>query len=300
MAKFEFYDGNRIIATEDIPVHGVKKGDLGGLVYGNISRILINPKTGEESYIGNEEDFDIDKYFFDNAWIDKGAIVFNTRMSENSIIRKHTKVMNSSLSGNSQIIGVDKREEAFGKQDRSIIEDCHLSKDAIIKGYNKISGMKITGDSVAEFVFSYGLSFQEYASLHYRTVGIEETIEGDLYRIQATEDLPHIGVKKGDLGGLVSSASNSVLSTPSLLEKSWIDYEVKLIDSSLSENSHVTGEAIIKDSTIINSLIDGRITFSNSRVVSSSITLHGSGRMTYNKEKIENLCRIDHFQEHEN
>lgn len=127
----------------------------------------------------------------------------------------------------------------------------------------------------------------------------EETHE--LFRIKALKDFR--GIKTGELGGLVSS--EDVLSQEGT---SWIDYDSKVINSKIQDDTRIKGSTIYSskiygNSTIINSkiqystLIKTRI--ENSYVVYMNITTSGIKDSDVRYSKFENIeCKNSIISNH--
>ncbi|WP_442637794.1 hypothetical protein [Rossellomorea marisflavi] len=88
-----------------------------------------------------------------------------------------------------------------------------------------------------------------------------------VYRIEAIKDIVSLGVKAGDMGGLV--CKNSTLST-----RSWVDKSSVVINSSLNRTS-VKNNSVVQDSTLENVVVvDSKMynTISHNSTIMESIT----------------------------
>jgi UDP-3-O-[3-hydroxymyristoyl] glucosamine N-acyltransferase len=98
----------------------------------------------------------------------------------------------------------------------------------------------------------------------------EETIEfmgSILHRIKATKNLPHIKVKKGDLGGFIEEESN-------LKDKAWVFNEAKVFGGAeISQKATIRGEAIIYGK----SKIFGKIEIDDNTKVSGKLEISEKG-----------------------
>ncbi|WP_165242095.1 hypothetical protein [Corynebacterium lizhenjunii] len=72
-----------------------------------------------------------------------------------------------------------------------------------------------------------------------------------LYRIQATEDLPHHGVKAGDLGGYIQSADN-------LQDRAWVADNARVYgdacvfsEARVAGGAHVSGRALVYGGALV-------------------------------------------------
>lgn len=250
VAKFKFISGNsgQIVATEDIPVHGVKKGDLGG---------VINPlRRGDPVSLENYQQ---------NAWITKGALVVNSQMYGNTIVESqdmeygmyddylgsHVIVNNTIMHDNSKITSQNFFSDTGDHSIAVLVDQCSLFGNSVISTGSQITGMRLVDYDHAKMVIANGIkNYHQIENMSFRFCGVEfDQYEGSWFRIQATRDIPVWGVKKGDLGGLATSMTADVanVARPLLEHDSWCDYDSIVKDSVLSENSFVGGGALINN-----------------------------------------------------
>lgn len=100
----------RIKALRDIPRHGIKAGDPGGIIE-------------DEHNLSQEGD----------CWVDKDSYVFN-----DSCVLSDAIVKNTTLMDNSQVTGC------------SIVNECLLYKNSVVRGQAEISNIVLHADSVIE------------------------------------------------------------------------------------------------------------------------------------------------------
>jgi len=268
VAKFRFISGNsgQIVATEDIPVHGVRRGQLGGIIKPLRKTDIIN----------------LSKDYQQNAWITQGALAMNCQMYGNSIIESknmdygkyddylgsHVIVQNTIMHDNSKVTS-----ESFlsGIEDHFLavsVEQCSMFGNSIISTGSQITGMQLIDNDHARLVFSNSIgSYREIEAMSFRFCGVElDEYEIPLFRIQATRDIPTWGVKKGDLGGLADSMTVDVANVfrPILEDDSWFDYNSIVKNSVISGKSFVGGGAFINGCHINQkSYIHGNVKFRN-------------------------------------
>lgn len=103
----------------------------------------------------------------------------------------------------------------------------------------------------------------------------DETIEfmgSILHRIKATKNLPHIKVKKGDLGGFIEEESN-------LKDKAWVFNEAKVFgDAEISQKATIRDNAVIYGAKIFgkievedNTKISGKLEISEKGIFGNNI-----------------------------
>lgn len=280
MAKFRIVEKtSKIIATEDIPVHGVKKGDVGG-------RVIID--TGKDQ---------LEKMFRDNAWVEKNAEVKNSEMSGNSIVKGFSMVVGSVLSDNAIVDGAILDGSSivtdFPERHQTIVLKCKLSGNSVIASSAFIENTNLSGNQQLHLMNSKGLTYEQICNLSYKVVGIHEVPENMrtslvnvYYKIQATRDIPAIGVKKGDMGGLINSLSAYVESKerfePVIQDDSWL-FEGSILNNSIvSKNSTVRGLVKLTKSIVTNkSNVDGIGELSGSKILNGSTAiLQSEGKST--------------------
>ncbi|QPK78287.1 hypothetical protein G7Y31_06770 [Corynebacterium lizhenjunii] len=119
-----------------------------------------------------------------------------------------------------------------------------------------------------------------------------------LYRIQATKDLPHHGVKAGDLGGYIQSADN-------LQDRAWVADEARVSgDACVFSDARVAGGALVSGNALVYG--DARVygyaqVFSNAHVYGDAhvagdarvygfAQVSGNARVTGNAQVSNSAC----------
>ena len=119
--------------------------------------------------------------------------------------------------------------------------------------------------------------------------------DGCVYRIRATMDLPERNVKKGDIGGFVSSYSN-------LNGRAWVADDAILADRATAyDNVLIKNNAIVKDSASIhknacikdNAKIEGNVVISDNAVIRGYANVRDLAIIQDNSEVFENATVED-------
>jgi len=229
MAKFQHFYGMSIIASEDIPYHDVKKGDVGG----NVFLDLDHSHHIEDTYSGN-------------SWVAEPASSFSTSLSDNAIIRGNSYVFSSILKDN---VIVD------GGKNETFVTDCELSGNVYVGECCKIQRMNVCGDVELSFISAYGVSLEELSMLNHKLCGMKthETSGQDIYQIIATRDIPSQNIKKGDLGGSIVTLSHLTDNEVrfSINDNAWVEDSAHVDGhSSLYDESRVSGFAVLESSIL--------------------------------------------------
>lgn len=247
MAKFKFLNKNQhtIVATEDIPVHGVKKGDIGG-------QVIVSNRLYPDSNTA------LNKNYKDNSWITKDATVTGSSMSDNALISGNVKVSNSKLYDDAIITS-----ESFikGIPENTAVKatDVEMYGSSMISTGSVIEGTTLNNDDHAKLMHFSDVSIRSIESLGYRIVGIRGKNLFNLnwanqreYIIQAIRNIPLHGIKKGDLGGTINSmtAKQEGKYMLTLNHDAWVFQNSSLRNSVLQNRASVSGAMLVVDSLI--------------------------------------------------
>lgn len=115
----------RVAALRDIPRHGVKAGDLGGLVYGSHN-------------LSQEGD----------CWLD-----VNSKAIDNSIISGNALLVNSYTSNSSHVA------------DNAIVTNCRILHRSSVSGKSRITGVVLLGDALIRGDVCLSCDIKEYMSI---------------------------------------------------------------------------------------------------------------------------------------
>lgn len=133
-----FYNGDRLFriqATRNIPIHGIKKGDLGGYVY-SYDSIADNAWATQNTRVGS------------NAKLRNNAL-----MTDNSYAQGRNNVL---INGHAIICGDAAILECATVSENAVVGGtAYISGYSVIKGYAKISGRVITSETVTVQGTSY-------------------------------------------------------------------------------------------------------------------------------------------------
>jgi len=234
-----------IVATEDIPVHGVKKGDIGGQVVVS-NRLYSDPNTA------------LSREYKDNAWVTQGALSQSSFMSGNALISGNAKVFNSKLHDDS-IVTSESFIQGIPQNAAVRATDVEMYGSSMISTASVVAGTTLNHTDHAKLMHFSDVSIRTIEDLGYRIVGLLSANVFNLnwankrqYLIQATRDIPYQGVKKGDLGGYIDSmtAKHDGRYILTLSNDAWVFPNVLLCNSSLRERASASGELVITDSLI--------------------------------------------------
>lgn len=246
-------ENNRIVAISDIPVHGVKKGDVGG-------KILRNSM---------EFDPDILKDYYDNAWIDRDATAIDSKMSGNSRLSGNVEIRRTIMKDNSLVTSQNFKEDVV-ENAKVVVDQCELSENSMVSTASNIHGLALSGNEHAclESIKGFGIvTMNDIKKVHYTLSGKDDFRE--LYQIQALYDIPAFGVKAGDLGGCIDSKFNLVRGEviPTIGKNSWIEEGVIMVNSAIKENTLIkSGTDLYQTCISSNIILSGSMEYHNSLI----------------------------------
>lgn len=273
----------RIRALRDIytPSGVVKRGELGGYVASEANLTKYS-----------------DAWIFDNSIVRDNAVVrghavlrHSSVVCDNALISGKAKLLNSYVCGNATVIGSPK------------LVDCFVNQNAVVGGQALLFKSSVTGDTSlfsTQDLCSVTLDKcigRPYKPQEERPVTKYLMLpEGvGLFRIQALRDInnKYQFVKKGELGGLISSSQNL-----SQLGDCWIFPDASVTqnatvqeNASVAGNSEIYGDAVVCERAVVKnsivsdrSLVGGGVKLDNYSI-SRNIRLLGEGNFTNTQNK---------------
>ena len=276
----------RIRALRDIDtVMGVvKRGDLGGYVASE-----ANLTKFSDAWI-----FD-DSVVRDNAVVRGGAVVRHSSViCDNALIGGKAKLLNSYVCGNATVIGSGRMVDCFVNQNAVVGAQTMLFKSSVTGNATVFSPQDLTQVTVEDCVGRMFKPNEERPVTKYLMIP-----EGaGLFRIKALRDIDnkYQFVKKGQLGGLISSSQNLsqsgdcwVFPNASVTQNATVQENASVVGGSeIYGDAVVCERAVVKDCIISGrSIIGGGVELDNYSI-SRYIRVLGEGNLiNTQKEKVE-------------
>ena len=213
----------RIQACVDIPLHGVKKGDLGGW----IETPENLPQAG-------------------NGWVDDYAMVYeNATVTGDALVKDHAEIFGHALIHGRAVVRGHARifADAEVTGDAAVADYAMLGGSARIAGVAEMSGYDFIGGNTV-------IDSARYAMLEDDCIDLDGIT---LYRIQALTDNPFHGITAGDKGGYIQSMDNLAMNGSAWVADDALVYgKAHVIENAIiSGSARVFGQATISGSAVV-------------------------------------------------